>query len=114
MRSWGVRANDKFPDRQDEALATLVRVRRVPADDPRVRLELLEIKAATLFERESLAARFPGVTSKFGLAMREYKELFVVRHLNRRLIIACLLQVIQQFTGINVRLSVLIGTRLRS
>ena len=33
--------------------------------------------------------------------MERYKSLLTVRHLNRRLIIACLMQFIQQFTGIN-------------
>jgi MFS family permease len=54
-----------------------------------------------MFDEEVVAAKFPGVTSRFLLSVKQYKELFVVRHLNRRLIIACLLQIIQQFTGIN-------------
>jgi hypothetical protein len=82
-------------------MATLYRLRRVPQDDPRIRLEFLDIKAACIFDSESVAARFPGINSRFWLAIKQYKELIVVRHLNRRLIIACLLQIIQQFTGIN-------------
>jgi hypothetical protein len=62
---------------------------------------LLEIKAATIFDQETSAARFPNAKNKFQLSLAQYKELFIVRHLNRRLIIACLLQIIQQFTGIN-------------
>ncbi|KAF4832536.1 Major facilitator-type transporter ecdD [Colletotrichum tropicale] len=88
-------------DREEEALATLIRVRRVPSDDPRLRLELLEIMAAAQFDRETTKTMYPGVTSRLKLTIRRYKSLFVVRHLNRRLLIAALLQIIQQFTGIN-------------
>ncbi|KAL1618805.1 hypothetical protein SLS56_010364 [Neofusicoccum ribis] len=90
-------------DREDEALVTLCRLRRTTPADPRIRFEMMEIKVATAFDRESLAVRFPGVTSKFVLAVRQYQELFVVRHLSKRLMIACLLQIIQQFTGISKR-----------
>ncbi|KAI9148958.1 Sugar transport protein MST8 [Paramyrothecium foliicola] len=88
-------------DREDEARSTLVRIRRVPETDERIRLELLEIKAADMFDRETSEAMYPGAHSKVRLAFERYKSLFIVRHLNRRLVIACLLQVIQQFTGIN-------------
>ncbi|KAJ3960608.1 hypothetical protein N0V92_002751 [Colletotrichum tropicale] len=88
-------------DREEEALATLIRVRRVPSDDPRLRLELLEIMAAAQFDRGTTKAIYPGVTSRLKLTIQRYKSLFVVRHLNRRLLIAALLQIIQQFTGIN-------------
>jgi MFS family permease len=54
-----------------------------------------------MFDQENVEAKFPGVNSRFTLAVKQYQELFFVRHLNRRLIIACLLQIIQQFTGIN-------------
>lgn len=87
--------------REEEAAATLLRIRRVPADDFRLKLELLEIKAATMFSHETKIAKFGNTESKFKIACREYLELFTVRHLNRRLLIACLLQIIQQFTGIN-------------
>ncbi|KAF4628363.1 hypothetical protein G7Y89_g9789 [Cudoniella acicularis] len=87
--------------REEEAHSTLLRLRRVDSSDPRIRLELLEIKAACIFDQEVIEAKFPGITSRFVLATKQYKELFVVRHLNRRLLIACLLQIIQQFTGIN-------------
>lgn len=84
-----------------EALSTLCRLRRVPATDDRVKLELLEIKAAAIFDQETDIARFPGTQSGFMRALGQYQELFTVRHLNRRLLIACMLQIIQQFTGIS-------------
>ncbi|KAK7418137.1 hypothetical protein QQX98_004112 [Neonectria punicea] len=92
---------DVMGDREEEARATLVRIRRVPATDNRIRLELLEIKAAALFDQETTAAMYPGIESRARIAFERYKSLFTVGHLRRRLVIACLLQVIQQFTGIN-------------
>lgn len=94
-------ANTSRSGREEETLTTLIRLRRVPANDPRIRLELLDIKAACIFDAEVVEAKFPGNYSRFNLAWKQYKELFTVRHLNRRLVIACLLQIIQQFTGIN-------------
>lgn len=88
-------------DREDEALHTLSRIRRVGVSDSRVQTELLEIKASALFDRETAAALYPDITSNIRLTYERYKALFVVRHLNHRLLIACLLQLIQQFTGIN-------------
>ncbi|KAK1467991.1 sugar transporter [Colletotrichum cuscutae] len=87
--------------REEDALATLVRIWRVPPTDARLKLELTEIKVAARFDIETTAKLFPGVTSRLKLTLERYKSLFVVRHLNRRLVIACLLQLIQQFTGIN-------------
>lgn len=54
-----------------------------------------------MFDRETTAAMYPGITSPVRLGYERYKSLFVLRHLNHRLLIACLLQLIQQFTGIN-------------
>ncbi|CAG8017445.1 unnamed protein product [Penicillium salamii] len=86
-------------DREEEAQNVLCRLRRVPESDPRIRLELLEIKAASMFEQETRAAKYPDVNGKIQVALREYKDLFVLPHLNRRLLIACMLQFLQQFTG---------------
>nr|XP_036574323.1 MFS sugar transporter [Colletotrichum truncatum]XP_036582396.1 MFS sugar transporter [Colletotrichum truncatum]KAF6780735.1 MFS sugar transporter [Colletotrichum truncatum]KAF6791100.1 MFS sugar transporter [Colletotrichum truncatum] len=88
-------------DREEDALATLVRVRRTPPHDPRVRIEILEIMAAVQFDHETNATVYGEMPSHFRLTIEKYKSLFVTRHLNRRLLIACLIQVIQQFTGIN-------------
>ncbi|KAL4806395.1 sugar transporter [Aspergillus unguis] len=88
-------------DREDEALTTLSRIRRAPRTDRRVQTELLEIKALAVFERETRSSLHPNITSSVRLSYEAYKSLFVQRHLNRRLLIACLLQLLQQFTGIN-------------
>ena len=81
-----------------EALATLYHLRHDPEDDPRVKLKLLDIKVACIFEREVIETKFPGITSRFVLATKQYRELIVVRYLNRRLLISRLLQIIQLFT----------------
>ncbi|KAH8680743.1 sugar transporter [Xylariales sp. PMI_506] len=88
-------------DREEEALKTLARIRRVPENDWRLQRELLEIKAASIFDRETVAEKYAGVNSKFKIMVSQYTELFTDPHLNKRLLIACLLQIIQQFTGIN-------------
>ncbi|KAK9365569.1 hypothetical protein V1509DRAFT_675491 [Lipomyces kononenkoae] len=85
--------------RDDEAFQTLIRLRRVDASDYRLRMETLEIRAARMFDQETIAAKYNGLTP-FQVAVREYIELFTVTHLRKRTVIACLLQVIQQFTGI--------------
>jgi sugar porter (SP) family MFS transporter len=87
--------------RGEEALKTLIRLRRVPEGDLRIHIEFLEIKSAAIFDQETVAAKYDTSKSKFSIAVQQYRELFVVRHLNRRMLIACLLQIIQQFTGIN-------------
>lgn len=88
-------------DREEEAEATLLRIRRVPDTDPRIRLELLEIKAAVQFDRETTSVLYPHAKTPIQVTIERYKSLITVRHLNRRLLIACLMQFIQQFTGIN-------------
>ncbi|KAE8407196.1 sugar transporter [Aspergillus pseudonomiae] len=88
-------------NREDEAISTLSRVRRVPRSDNRIIQGMLEIKESAMFDDETTAAMFPGVTSPIRLSYERYKSLFTFRHLNRRLLLACLLQLIQQFTGIN-------------
>lgn len=88
-------------DREDEAVRVLCRVRRVDAADWRLQREVREIKAASLFDRRTIAEQYPAGMSPFRIAASQYLELITVPHLRRRLRIACLLQIIQQFTGIN-------------
>ncbi|GAW20866.1 hypothetical protein ANO14919_103780 [Xylariales sp. No.14919] len=88
-------------DREEEARASLARIRRVPESDCRIRLEMLEIQASAIFDKETTAAMYPGTTSPVSLLWKRYGSLFTIRHLNRRLFIACFLQFMQQFTGIN-------------
>ena len=91
----------RMSGREDEALEPLVRLRRLPASDYRLKLEFLEIKAARMFDEQTKVEKYGEAISRLYVALHEYKELFTVRHLRKRTMIACLLQVIQQFTGIS-------------
>lgn len=88
-------------DREEEAVQTLCRIRRVVTSDWRLQREVLEIKAASLFDKQTIEEQYPASMSPFRIAVSQYLELITVPHLRRRLRIACLLQIIQQFTGIN-------------
>ncbi|KAJ5827644.1 Major facilitator superfamily domain general substrate transporter [Penicillium robsamsonii] len=81
--------------REEEALASLSRLRRLPVTDSHVRAEFLEIKAAVMFdeetEREAVGA---------GGALAPWKALFVPNML-KRLFLGCGTMICQQFTGIN-------------
>lgn len=46
-------------NRDEEALATLAWLRKLPKDDPLVRVEFLEIKAEGLFEQRAFERDFP-------------------------------------------------------
>ncbi|KAJ5090889.1 Major facilitator-type transporter ecdD [Penicillium argentinense] len=72
-------------DREEEAHAAL----------------LLEIKAAAQFNNETVAILYPSAKTNFELTLGRYKALFITSHLRHRLVITYLMQVIQQFTGIN-------------
>lgn len=88
-------------DREDEAVGVLSRIRRVPPSDWRLQREVLEIKTASLFDKKTIEEKYPAGMSPFWIAVEQYRELVTVPHLRRRLRIACMLQIIQQFTGIN-------------
>ncbi|KAJ5734517.1 hypothetical protein N7533_012920 [Penicillium manginii] len=88
-------------DREEEARATLVRIRQVSENSPCIESELLEIKAAAIFDNETSDLLYPNANTNIQLTIERYKALFTVGHLRRRLVIACTMQVIQQFTGIN-------------
>lgn len=64
-------------------------------------MELREIKVITIFEQESNKERFLTYSNSFTRAIHQYAELFTTPHLRKRLILASLLQVLQQFSGIN-------------
>lgn len=82
-------------------MRTLVKLRRVPETDHRLQTEFLEIKAARMFDQQTRDEKFGKDSPRLQVALQEYKELFIAPHLRRRTMVACLLQVIQQFTGIS-------------
>jgi MFS family permease len=54
-----------------------------------------------MFDEQRKIGKYGESASKFYTAFQEYKELFTVSHLRKRTMVACLLQVLQQFTGIS-------------
>lgn len=97
--------------RDDECLASLLRLRQVPADDPRVQAEWLEIRAEVTFQREVMERRHPGLVSEklskkggwaaaIKLELAGYVECF--RHgYAKRTMVGIMVGFFQQFVGIN-------------
>ncbi|KAJ5786165.1 Major facilitator superfamily domain general substrate transporter [Penicillium pulvis] len=81
--------------REEEALSTLSRLRRLPSNDPLIRAEFLEIKAAVMFDEET-ESELVGSAGRLG----PWKALFAPNML-KRLWLGCGTMICQQFTGIN-------------
>ncbi|KAF8304939.1 general substrate transporter [Clavulina sp. PMI_390] len=92
--------------REDEALAVLANVRKLPAENEIIQLEFLEIKAEHLFEKETSEAMFPqyqdgSSKSELQLTIHGYLSLLTSRPLFRRVAIGSLVMFFQQWTGVN-------------
>ncbi|KAJ5995050.1 hypothetical protein N7481_002027 [Penicillium waksmanii] len=81
--------------RDEEALSSLSKLRRLPAADPVVRAEFLEIKAAVMFDEETEREAIGS-----GGVLAPWKALFAPNMI-KRLMVGCCTMVFQQFTGIN-------------
>ncbi|KAJ6104777.1 Major facilitator superfamily domain general substrate transporter [Penicillium sp. IBT 18751x] len=81
--------------RDEDALASLSKLRRLPATNPLVRAEFLEIKAAVMFDEETESEAIGA-----GGALAPWKALFAPNML-KRLFLGCGTMICQQFTGIN-------------
>ncbi|CAK43463.1 uncharacterized protein An01g00850 [Aspergillus niger] len=81
--------------REEEATAALSKLRRLPPNDPLLRAEILEIKAAVLFDEESEAEAI-----RQGGKLAPWKMLFAP-NMFKRLVLGCGAMIFQQFTGIN-------------
>jgi MFS family permease len=77
--------------RDDDCIASLSRLRRLSPEDPLLRAEYLEIKAAVLFDEET-EAEYSG--QRFGA----WRLLFAPS-MFKRLTIGCWIMIFQQFTG---------------
>lgn len=93
--------------REDDARHVLARLRALPADHELVELEFLEIKAQSLFEKRTVAEKFPHLREQtawntFKLQFVAIKSLFQTRAMFKRVIVACVTMAFQQWTGINV------------
>ncbi|KAH7244977.1 general substrate transporter [Fusarium solani] len=93
-------------DRETEAREILADLRGLPTDHELIELEFLEIKAQSLFEKRSLAERFPHLqaltaSNIFKLQFVSIRALFQSRAMFKRVIVATVTMFFQQWTGIN-------------
>jgi MFS family permease len=89
--------------REDEALKTLADLRGLPEDHELVQVELLEIKAEVLFEREDFAKKFPNVKtdSIFRREIAQYVTIFRNKESFKRVALGSLVMFFQQWSGID-------------
>lgn len=85
--------------RDQEALQSLSKLRRLPETDSRVQAEWRGILAEVQFQRTMLEKRHPG-KSGFFLELATWIELFRGKNL-RRTAVGCGIAFFQQFSGIN-------------
>ena len=92
--------------REDDCLNTLATLRRLSPSHPLVRMEFLEIKCQKIFEKKLSERDFPhlqdgSAKSNFLLFINGYKSMILHWPSFKRLSIACLIMMFQQFTGVN-------------
>ncbi|VUC25583.1 unnamed protein product [Clonostachys rosea] len=93
-------------DREEEARANLASLRELSLDHELIQLEFLEIKAQSLFEKRSIAEKFPTLQQQTAintikLQFAAVKSLFESKAMFRRVIVATVTMFFQQWTGIN-------------
>jgi hypothetical protein len=82
--------------RGEEALETLSRLRRKPADNHSVRIEFLGIMAEVRFAREAMKAAHPNA-GPVRQIINKYLALVSSRPKSKRIIVGCLTMMFQQF-----------------
>ncbi|KAF5541772.1 sugar transporter [Fusarium mexicanum] len=92
--------------REDEALQVLAYLRELPSDHELIQLEFLEIKAQSLFEKQSVTEQFPHLQSQstsniIKLQFFAIASLFKTRAMFKHVIVATVTMFFQQWTGIN-------------
>jgi len=92
--------------REKEAIATLARLRGLPEHHELIELEFSEIKAQSLFEKRTIAEKFPhladgSILSTAKLQFVAVGSLFTSKPMLKRVMVACLTMFFQQWTGIN-------------
>lgn len=90
--------------RDEEALQSLSRLRRLPLDEPLIRIEYLEIKAESEFEKRVFEKRFPqlAVKAKGNRLLRElaqYSSIFRTKDSFKRVAIGGTVMFFQQWSG---------------
>ncbi|KAL6354331.1 hypothetical protein LRP88_11659 [Fusarium phalaenopsidis] len=91
-------------DRETEAREILADLRGLPTDHELIELEFLEIKAQSLFEKRSLAERFPQLqaltaSNIFKLQFVSIRALFQSRAMFKRVVVATVLYYAPQIFG---------------
>ncbi|KAM0721358.1 hypothetical protein Q7P37_002282 [Cladosporium fusiforme] len=92
--------------REDEARKVLASLRGLSLDDELVNVEFLEIKADSLFEKRSLAEKFPHLQQQtawnvFKLQFIAIASLFKTKAMFKRVICGTVTMFFQQWSGIN-------------
>lgn len=92
--------------REPEARRTLAMLRSLPQDHELIELEYMEIKAQSIFEKRTVAERFPQLAdgsswSTVKLQFIAIGSLFKSMPMFRRVILATVTMFFQQWTGIN-------------
>lgn len=92
--------------REQEARRVLANLRGLPQDHELVELEFLEIKAQSLFEKRTVAEKFPHLRevtpwNTFKLQFVAIGALFTTKSMFKRVIVATVTMFFQQWTGIN-------------
>lgn len=92
--------------RDDEALATLSRLRNRPMDDKLIQIEFLDIKAECVFEAREFDERFSHFSEKSrdNVWIREmvsYAQIFQAKDKFKRVALASLVMFFQQWSGID-------------
>lgn len=98
--------------RDEEAKQVIIGLRRLGPDHPLVEMEYLELKAQKVFETRVAQHDFPqyfdasgNVINARGLGLSGYKALFANRSNLKRTIVAVMIMVFQQWTGVNFSMS---------
>ena len=92
--------------REAEGRRVLANLRGLPQDNELVELEFAEIKAQSVFEKRTIAEKFPHLAQQTAwniikLQFVAIGSLFKSKPMFRRVIVACLTMFFQQWTGIN-------------
>lgn len=88
--------------RDDEALATLSKLRQLPVDHHLVRIEYLEIKAESEFEKQAFDKRHPKLAAKAGnnklrREIAQYVHIFTNKDAFKRVTMGSLVMFFQQW-----------------
>ncbi|KAL1606006.1 hypothetical protein SLS59_003130 [Nothophoma quercina] len=92
--------------REEEARRTLASLRELPEEHELIELEFLEIKAQSMFEKRSIAEKFPHLAqltawNTFKLQFVAIGALFKTKAMFKRVVVATVTMFFQQWSGIN-------------